>query len=219
VPPAVENRRLIAAYSFLNRAVVIRIEGQAAFAGALEKRIAQHARPRRRRDRQAALAPAVAIVAVAEAPLGAAKIRQHILVAPARVAALRPRVIVLALSAVVHAAVDGAGAAQGLALRDLDLPPGGARRRLRFELPRYLGIEQSFDEARRNLDEAVGVRRPRLQDQHRVTAAARQALGQNAAGGAAADDHVVKTFHIAVLIPISPKFSCRWAPTIVLKSV
>src|SRR5499427_3570410 len=50
---------------------------------------------------------------------------QHILPAPAAVAELRPVVVVLALSAHPHHAVDGAGAAQHAPARDRNAPAAG----------------------------------------------------------------------------------------------
>src|SRR4029079_12288466 len=64
-----------------------------------------------------ALAAAVALHALED--------RQHILVAPAAVAELRPMIVVLALAANPHHAVDGAGAAEHAPARHGDRTPVG----------------------------------------------------------------------------------------------
>ena len=71
-------------------------------------------------DRQVALAAVDAVVADADAPLGALEIGQHVDIAPAAIAALRPIVEIRALAAVVDHAVDRTRPAQRAALRGGD---------------------------------------------------------------------------------------------------
>ncbi len=57
-------------------------------------------------DGEPALAPAEGLVTLADAPLQPLEIGQHVGIAPAAVAALRPAVVVGALAAIVDVSVD-----------------------------------------------------------------------------------------------------------------
>src|SRR5690606_3118101 len=102
---------------------------------------------------------------------------------------------VRALAPVVDHAVNRAGAAEGLALGDLDGAVVGGRRGLVAVLPGDPGVEQGFHKARGHPDIGVAVRRPRLQHAHTM-ALLGKAKGNDGGSGAAPHDHIVKCVHV-----------------------
>ncbi len=104
----------------------------------------------------------------AQPTFGAPEVRQHVGVAPAAVAALRPGVEIGALAAIVDHAVERARSAEHASLRGRDAPPAAAGGRLGGELPRVGGVEQHLDEAGRHVDERMPVRRPGFQHADRA---------------------------------------------------
>jgi hypothetical protein len=125
------------------------------------------------------------------------KIGQHVRIAPAAVAELRPGVEVAGLAAVVVESVDGGRAAERLALLDRDHAARGAVARLGLELPSVFRVRDDLDEAAGNVEVDVVIGRACLQHADGVSFVGGETVGENAAGGARADDHVIE--HICTL--------------------
>ena len=113
-PLEIADARLVVA------AVVVVAARNPQFLGAIDERLADRMDPVDVGDRQVAVAAVDAVIADADPPLGALEIRQHVDIAPAAVAALRPVVEIRALAAIVDHAVDRARPAQRAALRGGD---------------------------------------------------------------------------------------------------
>ena len=206
-PPALVDGALGVGDAFLDGAVVVGVARDAEADGALDEGLAQRVAPLQVGDGQIAVAAAEGRVAVAQAPLHAPEVGQHVGVAPAAVAELRPGVEVHALAAVVDVAVDRAGAAERLAARGEDAPAAGPFAGLHAVEPVHAGVVEGLDEAGGYVDERMPVARPGLEHEHGGRAVLAQAVGQHAARRARADDHVVEGFH-----PRSPRSSLGWIP-------
>src|SRR6185436_19297640 len=110
-------------------------------------------------DRDPAFAAAKGVVALADAPFQPLEVGQHVRIAPVAVAALRPAVIVAALTAIVDVPVDRRGAAEGLSTRREDAAAAGPFARLLGIEPVELWHVEQLDEARRDMDVRVPVAR------------------------------------------------------------
>ena len=178
--------------------------GDAVLLGAVVVGIVRQCRPRRRldqclEDRLARLgvgdakrpgAAAEALVAAAVIRFHAPEERQHVLVAPALVAHLRPAVEVLCLAAHEGHAVDRARAAQQAAARHRDAPPLGVGLGLGAVEPVGGGVGDQPCRADRN--ERPGMAgRTCLQEQHLVARVGRQTVGDDGARRSGADDDEV----------------------------
>ena len=104
----------------LRRAVVVGVAGNAEACGPGEERLADLVLPIEVGHRDVAVAAAIKVVTFADPPLEPLEIGQQVGVAPARVAALRPVVEIVGLTAVDDHAVDRARSADGAADRDDD---------------------------------------------------------------------------------------------------
>ena len=111
-------------------------------------------------------AGAVIIVRAALLVLGAAEIRQHVVIAPADAAELPPIVEILPLAADIDQPVDRAGAAEHLAARPRDAAAVEPRHRLGLELPGDLGVVDVAVEPGRDVDPRVRVLAAGLDHQH-----------------------------------------------------
>ena len=153
-------------------AVLVGIEGQADLFRRRDHHLQQrHLVARRVGDAQQAVA-AAELVRAAVVALHPLEDRQHVLVAPAAVAELRPVIVVLRLAADIDHAVDRARAAQHLAARNLDAPPARAFVRLRRVAPVDGRIVDHLGDADRHArPEEVRALGARLQQQHPVGAA------------------------------------------------
>ena len=129
------------------------------------------------------------------APLAAPEVGQHVGIAPAAIAALRPAVEVEPLAAIVDVAVDRARAAQRLAARRGDAPAAGPFAGLGGVEPVHRRIDQRVHEAGRDMDEGMPVARPRLEHADRRLAVLAEPVGEHAAGRAGTHDHVVESLH------------------------
>src|SRR5512143_3489638 len=98
-------------------------------------------------DRQVALTAVDTLIGNADTTLGPLVVGQHVHIAPAAIAALRPTVQIGALAAVVDHAVDRTGPAQRTALRGGDGATAAALGWFCLELPRVVRVEQDLDEA------------------------------------------------------------------------
>src|SRR5262245_6221427 len=124
--------------------------------------------------------------------LGAAKVGQHILEAPAGIAELTPMIEVGRLAAEIEQAVDRARAAQHLPPRLDDLPVVELGLRLRRVEPIDLTIGEQLAVAERDVNPDMAVMAARLQQQNAMAARGGQTIGENAAGASGADDDIVK---------------------------
>ena len=181
--------------AFLDGAVVVGVARDAEADRALDEGLAQRVAPVDVGDREAAVAAAVGGVAIAEAPLHALEVGEHVGVAPAAIAELRPGVEVHALAAIVDVAVDGAGAAERLAARREDAPPAGPLAGLHAVEPVHARVVVGLDEAGGDMDEGVPVAGAGLEHQHGRRAVLAQPVGEHAAGRTRPDDDVVEGLH------------------------
>ncbi len=195
--------------AFLDGAVVVRVAGDAEGGGALDEGLAERVAPVDVGDREVAFAAAVGGVAIAEAALHALEVGEHIGVAPAAIAELRPGIEVHALAAIVDVAVDGAGAAERLAARRGDASAAGPLARLHPVEPVHARVVVGLDETGRNMDEGVPVAGAGLQHQHGRRAVLAQPVGEHAAGRTRPDDDVVEGLHRASPMGFLARISAR----------
>ena len=133
---------------------------------------------------------AAVILALAQpAALRKAEVGQDIRVAPAGESGACPVVVVEAMAARVHHAVDSRTAAQGLAARHLDDTVVGVRLGLALEIPVEIPAQHVAREGDRHVLEHAGGWSPRLEQQHRGVRLGAEAMREHAAGGTGADDH------------------------------
>jgi hypothetical protein len=86
----------------------------------------------------------VILVGAALLVLGLAEIRQHVGVAPARIAEIAPAIVILVLPANVEETVDRGRSAEHLAARLPDPPVARAHLRLAGIKPVHLGLVKCF---------------------------------------------------------------------------
>ena len=113
--------------------------------------------------------------------------RQHVLPAPAAVAELGPVVVVLALAAHPHHAVDGARAAEHVSARHGNGAPAGVGLGLGGIEPVDAGAVDELGEADGHAREGMGLAAG-FQQQHLVAPALGEAAGQRGARRPGADD-------------------------------
>jgi hypothetical protein len=125
--------------------------------------------------------------------LVAAEGGQHVVPAPGVVAGdLCPLLVVARLAAHVDHAVDAAAAAQRLAARVAQLAAVQARVGLGLVEPVGARVADAVEVAHGDVDPVVVVLAAGLHEQHAVLGVGGQAVGQQGAGRAAADDDVVE---------------------------
>ena len=163
--------------------------------GARHERLAQRIAPIHRRDGQVAVAPAIGFIALADAPLQPPEIGQNVRIAPAAIAELRPGVEILALATVIDMAVDRRRTAERLAARRVDAAAAGPRARLLLIRPVDALHVERLDEAGRQMDVGMPVLAPCFEHTHAGACIFAQAIGEHAACGARADDHIIERFH------------------------
>ena len=120
-----------------------------------------------------------------------AEIGQHAFPVPAFIAELTPFIVVAMVPAAIHLAVDRGTAAENPTARQRHLISPQFRFRLRAELPVNAAADHE-DLASRHVDEWVPVSGASLQKQNTNVPIFAQAGRQHAAGGAGADDDIVK---------------------------
>ncbi len=135
-----------------------------------------------------------------DAPLGSLEIRAHVVPTPADIAHLPPIIEIRRHPAAVDQRIDGARTAQHAAARPIDTAAVQAGIGQGLVLPIDRGVGKRAAVADGRLDPKAPVGAAGLENQHTVAAARRQALGKHAAGGAGADDYVVKGFHVRSLV-------------------
>ena len=123
--------------------------------------------------------------------LGAPEVREAVAVVPAGRAERFPRVEVAPVSAHVHHAVDGRGAAEHLAPGAVEAPPPEARLRFGHEPPVASAKVHRLREGGRHPDEEVVVASARLHEQHAALGNHRQSVRQDATRRAGANHDVV----------------------------
>ena len=143
-------------------------------------------------DRQWAVTAAIARIERADAALAALEVRQHFGITPAGIALCCPVVVVASLAARAVEAIDRSRAAEGATLGRRDGPASRAFARLGLELPGVFRVVGQLDEAGRNVNEQVVVRRARFQQADRDARIGRQPIRQHAAGRTGTDDDEIK---------------------------
>ena len=194
-PLARGDGRLAHGDAVLPRAVVVGIVRNADLACRLDQGSEQGIARMRVGDAQRAVAAAKGVVALAFVSLHLLEERQHVAVAPAAIAHLRPGIEVLRLAAHEGLAVDRARAAQQAAARHGNAPAVGVGLGLGAVEPVGLGIGEKPRIADRDARPRIAGR-PRLQQQHAVARVGRQPVGHHRAGRARADDDVIVGLHV-----------------------
>src|SRR6202158_5145184 len=159
------------------------------------ERLAERIPPAHGGDGEIAVAPAIGVLTLADAPLQPLEIGQHIRIAPAAIAELRPGVEILALAAVVDVTVDRGGATEGLATRRVDAAAPGPGTRLLLVGPVDALHVKGFDEARRQMDVGMPVARCGLEHADAGAGIFAEPGGEHASGGARSHDHVIERIH------------------------
>ena len=198
-PAPVVDRTLGIGHAFLLWAVVV---GRARNADAfrpLNEGFAELVGPVRVGYEQAAVPAAKALIRLADPLFRAFEIRQDIGIPPAPVSQLGPVVVVLLVATGVDVAVDGTGAAQGLAARHRNGPSAGPFAGLRLIAPVQCLMVQQLHEAGGDMDHRMAVGWTGFENADPVLAAFRKTVGQNASGRAGTDDDVIVCIHWGAL--------------------
>ena len=197
--PAATGRGLEKSRAFLGRAVEIGIGRNAGLGGGDDKGLRQWIvmAPVGYRQRSTA---AMIFVWPALLVLGLLEIGQHVVIAPAGIAALAPAIVILVLAAHIQQAVDRARSAQHFSARLENLPAVQARLRLGLVHPVDGFFLEQLSVAERYVDPEIGVFRSGFQQQHGMLAVGAQAIGEHASGRAGADDDVIEFGSVSVLV-------------------
>ena len=148
--------------ALLDRAVVVGVARNAETDRTGHERFAERIAPVHGGDGQIAVTAAKRVVALADASFQPLEIGQHVLIAPAAIAELRPGVEILALAAIIDVAVDRGGAAERLAARRVDAAAAGPGTRLLLVGPVDALHVKGLDEAGRQMDVGMPVAGARL---------------------------------------------------------
>src|SRR6202043_921747 len=128
-------------------------------------------------------------------PLQPLEVRQHVRIAPAAIAELRPGVEILALAAVVDVTVDRGRAAEGLAARRIDAAAAGPRAHLLLVRPVDALHVKGLDKTRRQMDVGMPVAGPGFEHADAGAGILAEPAGEHAARRARAHDHVIECIH------------------------
>ena len=156
-------------------------------------------------DLERAVAAANLAVAAGVA-LHALEDRQHVLIAPAAVAELGPVVVVLALAAHPHHAVDGARAAQHAPARHRDRPPAGVGLGLGGVEPIDARPRDELGKADRHARERMRLAAG-LEQQHLMATILGEAVGERGTCRSGADDDEIDSMLVHAFP--QPPFSLR----------
>ena len=194
--------------AFLGRAVEIGIGRNAGLGGGDHKGFRQGivVPPIGHRQRSVA---AVVFVRSALLALGLLEIGQHVVIAPAGIAALTPAIVILVLAPHIEQAVDRARTAEHFSARLEHLPAVQSRFRLGLVHPVDGFFLEQFSVAERHVDPEIGILRSGLQQQHGMLAVGAQAIGEHASGRAGADDDIVEFGSFIVLVHLFPPQAAR----------
>src|SRR4029077_9490326 len=197
---AVLDRALGVRDAFLDCAVVIGIARDAEADGARHEGLAQRILPVHGGDGETALAPAIFVIALADAALQSFEIGQHVRIAPAAIAELCPGIEIQTLAAIEDVAVDRGRAAERLAARRVDA--AATRPGAHFLLIRPVDAAhmEGLDEAGGQMNVGMPIARARFQhaDAHRRIFA--EPVGQYAAGRACANNYIIESIHAVLLL-------------------
>ena len=151
--------------------------------------------------------PSAAVVFVRPAllVLGLLEIGQHVVIAPAGIAALAPAIVILVLAPHIQQAVDRARTAEHFSARLEYLPAVQSRLRLGLVHPVDGFFLEQFSVAERDVDPEIAILRSGLQQQHGMFAVGAQAIGEHTSGRAGADDDVVEFGSVIVLVHLFPR--------------
>ena len=201
--PAAVGRGLEESRTFLGGAIEIGIGGDADFSRGHDKGFRQGilVAPVGHRQRPV---PAVIFIRTALLALRFLEIGQHVLIAPAGIAALAPAIVILVLAAHVQQPVDRTRTAEHFSARLEHLPAVQARFRLGLVHPVDGFFLEQFAVAERHVDPEIGILGSCLQQQHGMLAIGRQSIGEHAAGRAGADDHIVEFGTVIVIVHLFP---------------
>src|SRR3984957_12331843 len=150
--------------ALLDRAIVIGVARDAQAHRTRHKGFAERIPPVHGGDGEVALAPAIGVLALADPPLKPLEIRQHIRIAPAAIAELRPGVEILTLAAIVDVTVDRGRAAERFATRRIDAAPAGPGTGLLLIGPVDAAHVEGLDETRRQMEVGMPILRPGFED-------------------------------------------------------
>src|SRR6266566_1580538 len=189
--PAVFRRQLEIAGALLRRAVEIIVARNAGLLRGLDEGFAERMRLADIGNRKWS-ADTVEVVAAATLIFGAPEIGQHVGKAPAGIAELPPMIVILVLAADIEQTVDRTRSAQHLAARLDDLAVIELRLWLGFAQPIDFGIVEQLAIAERDMNPDMPVMAAGFKQQDAVQAGFGQPIGQDAAGGAGADDDVIE---------------------------
>ena len=192
---AILNGALGVGDAFLDRAVVIGVARNPQTDRAGHEGFAERIAPVHGGDGEIAVAAAKRFVALADAPLQPLEIWQHILIAPAAIAELRPGVEILALAAIIDVTVDRGGATQRLAARRIDAAAAGPGPRLLLVGPVEAPHVERLDEAGRQMDIGMPVARAGFEHANAGAGIFAQPVGEHATRRARSHDHIIERFH------------------------
>ena len=187
--------------AFLGGAVVILVARNAEALRTGDEGFAQRIAPVDIGDGEIAVAAVIGVLALADASLQPLEVGQHVGIAPAPIADLRPGIEVAALAAIIDVAVDRRGAAERLAARREDAAAGGVLARLLRITPVDARVIECLDETGRQMNVRMPVGGTGLEHANACGRVFAQAVGENAAGRAGADDHIVERVHRLPFVP------------------
>ena len=194
-PAAAEMDGLLhRAKAFLLGAVVVVGQLETGLAACLDEGGVERVAARAALDVERPVGAAPSVLA-ALGVLHALEIGEHVGEGPARRALLGPVVEVARMAAHIDHAVDGGGAAEHLAARGCEHAAAEMRLRLAGEPPVVAAHVERDRQRRRHLDQRAEIAAAIFDDDDRMLAVLRQAVGERRAGRARADDDVVGLKH------------------------
>jgi hypothetical protein len=125
------------------------------------------------------------------------EIRQHVLIAPADIAELAPLIEILFLAADIDEPVDRARTAQDLAARLDDSAVVELGFGLRLIKPVEFAVAKQLAVSDRDMNPRIAILAARFEQQHAIDARGAQAIGEDTACRAGADNHIIKRAVVA----------------------
>ena len=190
---AVARSDVVITCTFLTGRIEVRITRDANTLCGLDKRIAERVPVRQFRHRKRPV-PAMKVIGAALKRLGLAKVRQHIIESPSRIAQSRPFVEILALPAYVDQAIDRTGTAEHLAARGEHTPASQLGFRLGLIHPVHLRFGEQLAVTDRHMDPRISIGWAGLEQQNGMAPVFTEPVGKNATGRSGPNDDVV-VFH------------------------
>src|ERR1051326_7141262 len=177
--------------AFLLLAVVVGGEREASLLRRFDKAMSQGQDRAVILDDQRTALAAVGRITIAAIRLGFTEERQHLVIAPAAAAHLRPIVVIGRIAADIEHAVNRAGAPEGFAARPLQLAAGRAGLAFTEEVPVDLGVVEDAQHAGRHMDPDVAVGRASF-EQHTPRPILGEPARAHPAGRAGPDNNVIR---------------------------